>query len=435
MNFLKNTVSLLLLVLMTMTAGVTVAQNMNPSNLTASPYTRYGYGKLGTFGNAATRSMGEVGVAIRSNNYTTLANPASLTAIDTLTMIFSMGLDADYSTFNENGKTSRDWDAGFSYMSMHFPLWRNFAMSLSLSPYSTVGYSYGNVEKTPIQSPINRHDTLSVASVYNGVGGINNFMMGIGYRVFQTKMTEMSVGVNAGYLFGTIQHSVELTTTSQSNSTTVSHQMDVRGLLLQFGAQYTHRFNATRSLTIGATFQPKLNLSVDTETLKLSTDTLLSNNRYRSSIKSPMKFGIGATYSLARELMVSAEYEMSQRSDVNGFRTDLTPSNNLFTDVHRIAVGAEYIPRAGSNRFWQNCRYRLGFNTKNSYLLLDDKKMNEITATAGLSMPVNRRCFLDFGFGYSHLQPVKDSMLKEDYLNISVGVTFNEMMFFRNKLR
>ena len=435
MNFLKNTVSLLLMVLMVMTAGVSVAQNMNPSNLTASPYTRYGYGKLGTFGNAATRSMGEVGIAVRTNNYTTLANPASLTAIDTLTMIFSVGLDADFSTFTENGKKERDWDAGFSYMSLHFPLWRNFAMSLSLSPYSMVGYSYGNVEKKPLQSPINRHDTLSIASIYNGVGGINNFMMGIGYRPFQTKMTELNVGLNFGYLFGSIQHTVDLTTTSQANSTVVNHEMNVRGLLLQLGAQYTHRFNATRSLTVGAMFQPKLNLSVNTDVLKVSTDTLLSSDRFRSSIKSPMKFGFGATYSLARELMVSAEYEFSQWSGVSGFRTDLTPTDDIFTDVHRIAVGAEYVPRAGSNRFWQNCRYRVGFNTKNSYLLINDKKLNEVAATAGLSMPVNRRCFLDFGLGYSHMQPAGGSMLKEDYLTFSLGVTFNEMMFFRNKLR
>ena len=437
MNFLKNTVSLIVVVLMAMISGVSVAQDTNPSNLTGSPYTRYGYGKIGSIGNAATRGMGDVGIALRTNNYTTLANPASLTAIDTLTMIFSMGLDADYSTFTENGKKDRTWDGGFSYMSFHFPLWRNFAMSLSLTPYTMVGYSYGSVDKTSVISPVNRHDTLSIGTIYDGVGGINNFMMGIGYRLWKNKMNDLSLGAQFGYLFGTIEHTVALTTSSQSNSTLVSHEMAIRGLLLKLGLQYTHSFNALHSLTVGATFQPKLNLSVDTEELKVSTDTLTFNDEFRNDIKSPMKLGFGLSYSMARMLTLSADYEYTRWSEVSGLNTDLSASDGLdiFNDTHRIAVGAEYIPRAGSNKFLQNCRYRLGFNTKNSYMLINQKKLRETAVSAGMSMPVNRRCFLDFGVGYSSLRPSDKSMLKEDYLTINFGVTFNEMMFFRNKLR
>lgn len=435
MNFLNKALASFLMVLMAMIASVSVAQDINQSNLTGSPYSRYGYGKMGSLGNASTKGMGDLGIALRSNNYTTIANPASLTAIDTLTMIFSVGLDADYSHFQENGLSERNWDGGFSYMTFHFPLWRNFAMSLSLTPYSMVGYNYGNVDKKALQSPINKHDTLSIASVYNGVGGVNNFMMGVGYRPFSTKMKELNVGVNAGYLFGSISHSVVATTTSQANSTAVTHEMTVRGLMLQFGAQYTHRLNATRSLTVGATFQPKLNLAVNTEELKLSTDTIQFGEKYRNDIKSPMKVGFGVSYNVARQLTASAEYEFTQWSKVNGFQTDLSQASDVFTDTHRIAVGAEYIPRANSNKLFQVCRYRLGFNTKNSYMLIDDVKLREYAVSAGMSMPVNRRCFLDLAIGYSRLQPSVSNMLKENYLNITLGVTFNEMMFFRNKLR
>lgn len=435
MNLLNKALALILMVMMTMIASVSVAQNLNESNLTGSPYSRYGYGKLGSMGNASTKGMGDLGIALRTNNYTTIANPASLTAIDTLTMIFSVGLDADYSSFTENGKSEYDWDAGFSYMSFHFPLWRNFAMSLSLTPYSMVGYYYGNTEKLPLQSPINKHDSLYVQSQYKGVGGINNFMMGIGYRPWVTKMNELSVGLNLGFLFGSIQHSASAITSSQANSTLVSHEMTARGLFFKFGAQYTHRLDASRSITVGATFQPELNLSVDAEDLKISTDTIQFYDEYRHDIKSPMAVGFGATYNVARQLTVSAEYEFTQWSSVNSLNTDLNMSPDLFTDTHRIAVGAEYIPRSGSNRFWQNCRYRVGANTKNSYMIVDDAKFREYGVNAGLSMPVNRRCFLDFSVGYNRLQPSKDNLLKENYLTFNFGVTFNEMMFFRNKLR
>lgn len=435
MNLLNKALALILMVMMTMIASVSVAQNLNESNLTRSPYSRYGYGKLGSMGNASTKGMGDLGIALRSNNYTTIANPASLTAIDTLTMIFSVGLDADYSYFSENGKTDHNWDAGFSYMSFHFPLWRNFAMSLSLTPYSMVGYYYGNTDKLPLQSPVNKHDTLLVQSEYNGVGGINNFMMGIGYRPWNTKMTELNLGVNFGFLFGSIRHTASAVTSSQANSTLVTHQLFTRGLYFKAGAQYTHRLNALRSITVGATFQPELNLSVDAEELKISTDTIQFYDEYRHMIKSPMSVGVGATYNVARQLTISAEYEFTKWSSVNSLNTDLNMSPDLFTDTHRITAGAEFIPRAGTNRFWQNCRYRVGASTKNSYMLIDDAKFREYAVNAGLSMPVNRRCFLDFSVGYNHVQPSKDNLLKENYLTFTMGVTFNEMMFFRNRLR
>lgn len=435
MNSIKNTVALIIMAVFAMIASTSVAQDNNPSNLTGSPYTRYGYGKLGSIGNAATRGMGDLGIALRSNAYTTLSNPASLTAIDTLTMIFSMGLDADYSTFTEDGLKDRKWNGGFSYMSLHFPLWRNFAMSLSLTPYTMVGYDYGAVDKIHLESAINKHDTLGIVRLYNGTGGVNNFMMGIGYRPYASKMKELSVGANVGFLFGTIEHTASVTTTSQANSTVVDHEMTIRGLYLQFGAQYTHRFNALRSLTVGTTFQPSLNLNVGTEEIKLSTDTITVEDKFRSGVKAPMKLGLGASYSVARSLMVSAEYEFTQWSEVTGFKTDLTAAEEVYTNTHRFAVGAEYIPKAGSPHFWNNCRYRLGANTQNSYIQLGGSGLRETSVSAGLSMPVNRRCFLDFSFGYSHLQPSRSNVLKEDYLKFSLGITFNEMMFFRNRLR
>lgn len=435
MNSLKNTVALLALVVMTMITGTSVAQDTNASNLAGSPYTRYGYGKLGSLGNAATRGMGDLGIAVRTNNYTTIANPASLTAIDTLTMIFSVGLDMEYSSFHEYGKTESNWNGGFSYMTFHFPLWRNFAMSLSLTPYTMVGYDYGGIDKIPVQSAINKHDTLGIVSEFSGTGGVNNFMMGIGYRPYVSKMNELSVGANVGFLFGRVNHSAGAVTTTQANATVVNHEMDIHGLYLKFGAQYTRRFNALRSLTVGATFQPKMNLNVATEEIKLSTDTITVEDKFRRDIKSPMQIGVGVTYNVARKLMVSAEYEFAQWSKVNGFKTDLSMSSNVYTDTHRFAVGVEYVPRAGSTRFLNNCRYRFGGNTKNSYMKIDDVTLRESSLSAGISMPVNRRCFLDFAIGYSHLQPSRSDMLKEDYLNFTLGITFNEMMFFRNRLR
>lgn len=435
MNLSKNAVAFVIMCFMLMIGSVSVAQNLNTSNLSRSPYNRYGYGRMGSMGNSVTHSMGDVGIAIRSNAYTNLANPASLTAIDTLTMIFSMGLDGQYGTISEGDHSESSWDTGFSYMSFQFPLWNNFAMSLALTPYSMVGYSYGAIDSNAVNSSTIRHDSLSVASTYNGVGGINNLMMGIGWRFLHQKMNEASFGVNAGFLFGTIHHDAVLSTSSQATGTFVSHEMDAKGLMLGFGLQYTHRFNASRSMTVGATFQPKLNLSVDTHEMKYSTDTVKVDQRYRSAIKTPMKWGIGLTYEMARQLTVSAEYEMTRWSEVKGFNPNMQAEEGLFDDVSRVSLGVEYQPKTFSRNILQVCRYRMGASTRNGYTFVKDATLREYAVNAGFSIPVNKRSYVDFGVGYNSIKPSHDNLVKENYLTFSLGLTFNEMMFFRNKLR
>lgn len=435
MNFLHRLVNVILLLVFGALCSVAVAQNLNSSNLTSSPYNRYGYGRLGSLGNSVTRSMGDAGIALRSNLYTSLANPASLTAIDTLTMIFTVDLDAQYGKMSEGDNARRNWDAGFSGMSFQMPLWRNFAMSLSLSPYSMVGYFYGTTGKQAVQNPVQTHDTLSYASSYAGVGGINNFMMGIGWRPFRTKMQELNVGVNTGWLFGTIQHTGAMATSTQANGTYVSYEATVRGLFLQFGAQYTCRLNATNSLTLGAIYAPQLNMHVASETMKYSTDTISTSDKFRNGIKSPTRYGVGLSFNKLRKFTVTAEYEMSKWSEVAGLNTEMDRQEGIFNDSYRMALGVEYLPKTMTNNFFKACRYRAGLSYKTSYLKVNDKALRELGANLGISMPINKRSSLDLGVGYSTLQPEGGQMVKENYLTINVGLTFNEMMFFRNMLR
>ena len=73
----------LLVLLLTMLAGTSVAQNN-----TNSPYTRYGYGQLSEQGSSNSRAMGGIAYGLRDKYQTNFVNPASYTAIDSLTFIF-----------------------------------------------------------------------------------------------------------------------------------------------------------------------------------------------------------------------------------------------------------------------------------------------------------------------------------------------------------
>lgn len=434
-----------------MLSATAYAQNLNDNNLSNSPYSRYGYGRMGSVGNAATKSMGDVSTGMRMRNMTNLGNPASLTAIDTLSMVLSMGLDGQLGVFSEGGKSERKWDGGLSYMSFHFQTWSNQAMSLSLTPYSMVGYNFGssNKESLGFSAITNNHvDTLRTTQSFYGVGGINNFMLGYAWNAIHSRKVNLSIGANFGFLWGSTSNtSYWAVTSGQANSTYVEYNFDVKGIYMKFGLQYSQLVNADNQFTIGATFQPKHSLSVDAEkwTVGTSIDTLIVSSKLRNQVYTPMSFAVGGSYVWQHQLTVGLDYEFTKWSDA-GFADvgrDGVTYNNL-RDVHDIRFGVEYLPKLYARSYFQACRYRMGFSTKNGYANIPtstpdgsvvNNSLREYNVTLGVGLPVNKRCSIDIGLGYQHVRPSADNMLKENYLKIVVGLTFNEMMFFRNRLR
>ena len=85
MTYQRQVISILLLTLLPLTA---TAQ----SNGTNSSYSRYGLGLLCDQSQGYNRSMGGVGQALRSGNRLNKLNPASYSAIDSLSFLFDVGM-------------------------------------------------------------------------------------------------------------------------------------------------------------------------------------------------------------------------------------------------------------------------------------------------------------------------------------------------------
>lgn len=433
-----------------LTVTSAVGQNQNDNNLSNTPYSRYGYGRMGTTGNAMNKSMGDLSTGLRTRSYTNLGNPASLTAIDTLSMIFSIGLDAQLGHFTEAGKSERKWDAGLSYMSFHFQTWSRQAMSISLTPYSMVGYNFGGTDKQSLEySPTNKDhiDTLYTTQQYYGVGGLNNVMVGYAWSPIRNRTTDLSIGVNGGFIWGSITNSsVWSVESGQAHSTYIEHRLDAKGFYLKLGLQFSKIINAYNQFTLGATWQPKVNLNVDAEKWVVgeAIDSLVTTNKYRSGVQTPGSFSVGATYKWDNRLTFGVDYELTQWSKAGALNADLNYAHGSLSDVHDIRVGIEFLPRVMAHSYLQACRYRLGFSTKNGYCkipiekvkgVIEENTLREFNLTAGVGFPVNKRCSIDLGVGYQRVQPSSSDMLKENYFKVVLGLTFNEMMFFRNRLR
>ena len=113
-------------------------------NSTISPYSRFGYGLLSDQANTMQKSMGGVGVAMRSGRQINYMNPASYAGMDSLTFLFDMGLDAKVLLTSEGGSNGKNFTGGLNYITMQVPLTKWLGASMGLIPFSEVGYSFGD---------------------------------------------------------------------------------------------------------------------------------------------------------------------------------------------------------------------------------------------------------------------------------------------------
>lgn len=133
--------TLLALVLSLFCGGVMAQNNTN------SPYTRYGYGHLADQGSSNSKAMGGVAYGLRDGTQVNFANPASYTAVDSLTFIFDGAVSLQNTNFSDGTLKQNAKNSSFDYITMQFRLARWCGMSLGLIPFRMWVIAWENIEK------------------------------------------------------------------------------------------------------------------------------------------------------------------------------------------------------------------------------------------------------------------------------------------------
>ena len=99
---------------------------------TNSPYSQYALGVLSDQSQGYNRGMNGLGIGLRSGNQVNVLNPASYSSIDSLTMIFDLGLSLQLTNFEENGMRKNARNANFEYAVATFRLFPKFGVSAGI---------------------------------------------------------------------------------------------------------------------------------------------------------------------------------------------------------------------------------------------------------------------------------------------------------------
>ena len=74
-------------------------------------------------------------------------------------------------------------------------------------------------------------------------------------------------------------------------------------------------------------------------------------------------------------------------------------------------------------------------NFNRDYLIVRGNNVREYGLSVGLGFPVPTfKTTVNLGFEWKHRQASPQSLIKEDYLNITLGINFNEMWFRPSKI-
>jgi len=388
------------------------AQNTN------SPYSRYGLGSLENVSMGKSRAMGGIGYGIRDNTQINPLNPASYSAVDTLNFVFDFGVSSSYSFFTENGKSQTNPNGKFDYLAMKVPLKKYWGMTLGLMPFSSVGYSRKENGTTTFGD-------IDYTNTYVGSGGLNTVFLGTGISLGKN----LSLGTNIKYVFGTLSYT-GTTSNTEYNSSYFYNSLILGAPSLDFGVQYQIDMGKKGELVLGATFTNASAFQLnERDSVNISgTDTTTSEEDYAFDL--PNTIGIGASYTYDRRLTVGFDYQNQAWSKANFYSKKGTLSDNT-----KYALGVEYLPALIATSYFNAIRYRFGMNYTDTYYKFSDGTVKNVGLTLGFGLPLRgQKSALNLSFEAGKLIVPASCALHENYLKVSLDVSFNEMWFLKRKL-
>ena len=409
----KTKILAIAIAMATLTASAQVA---------TSPYSKIGYGFISDNATGVQRSMGGVGYAMQNGRNINVMNPASYSQVDSLTFLWDMGLDLTNLWSKEGDERGYSFGGGLDYMAGHFKITKGMGGAFGLVPYSSVGYSFGNDLK---------NDNGEVRS---GTGGFNQLFVGVGYE----PVKGLCIGANVAYLFGTTSNSSNVVTES---ITLYNREMEIRDYNVQIGLQYgvTLRDGKDR-LVFGATYQPRKSFHGHTwGIVHDSQDTKPDTVGYTSlsgKYEQPHSIGAGVSYCYNNKVTAEVDFTYQQwakskYTPIEGFEAP----NVRFNNRYKVAAGVQYTPnRRGS--YFGGMVFRFGGHYTHDYINVTGNNVRDYGLACGISLPVaGGKSMVNIGLEWNHRYSKPVMLIRENYLNITLGITFNELWFWKSRIR
>jgi len=430
------------------------AQAQTSSINAFSPYSMYGIGELQTPGVTAQRSMGGVGLGMRSTLMVNPLNPAAYSMTPRQGFLFDFGVEGVnfYNRQQHYGegvqpasRTSYN-TVNFHDIAFQLPLAKGLGLGFSLTPYSSVGYRVAADDQSEeVWGNIGR-----VQYLYAGEGDLTEVKLGIGWEVVK----RLSIGIAAQYYWGDLERTYQTVVSNNIiaggsvNTVTGIDSYQFSRIKMQAGLQADLIRNETRLLTLGATYdvggslRPSVNRSVSAGDIY---GTPVRGDTTRMALKLPAQLGLGLYYQSAK-IVAGLDY-VYQNWEKNESPQPVAGAVDVaYKNTSTVKVGFEYTPnRMDIRSYLKRWSYRVGFRYGNYYQSFEGKTLPQYAVTAGVGLPMRflGRSSIDFGVEFGQRgtnSPLRVDnrqigLVRQRYVKFSLGLTLfgDDSWFVRYK--
>ncbi len=381
--------------------------------------------------------MGGVGLALRDNKHINYLNPASYSAVDTMSFLFDFGVMGHYTKSETSMEKEEFYGANMDHLALCFPITKWWAASIAILPYSKVGYSIKEEEdKLPNIDPLDY--------LYTGSGGINQLNLGTSVELFN----RLSLGANFKYLFGSIDltSAVQFPYSTNYSYTELKSQTIVSDFVLDLGLQYSQDFHEKYNLILGAIFDTRTKISAENRTLKrnifpgstvalndstlLSPEFIIGGDTTKGNLVIPANLGSGIQLTYDNRFRFGLDVYRQDWSGISFF-----DSQGSFTKRTSIHGGFEIIPDPQAFKgYHKRIAYRLGGHYRNTYLRLEGEQLKDYGISFGVGLPLrNTKSSFNLACEAGRRGTLENNLVLENYVFISFSVTLHDFWFIKRK--
>lgn len=405
-------------------------------NTSSSPYSQFGLGDLKPSLLPQNKGIGGLSNGLRKPgpySNINLANPASYSAIQLTT--FDIGATTDIRQLSKTGISENSFNAILSHIAIGIPVSAKSAMSFGILPYSQTGYQYKNTGDV---------GGTKIDYIYSGDGGLAKAYLGYGFGLGKN----LNFGVNAAYIFGNIKENrtTEFPEDLAALNSRTQVGNNVSGLSFDYGLQYEASLSKTSKLIIGYSGNAgnKLNSKTSTLTTRYIKDFVAGNESpaidttfftegVSKKLTLPLSHSLGFAFQKTDYWLFGADFSYAKWSD---FRSG--SENPGLNDTYGVAIGGQFTPDPTAvSSYFKLVEYRMGLKYDKTYVNINNNDINQYGLTLGLGLPLqsSRTTFYKVNLAAELGQrgTLENSLIRERYLNLTLGFTMNDRWFIKPK--
>jgi len=413
-----------------------------------SSYSRFGLGTLNDQSQGFNMGMAGVGLGMRFGNRLNFSNPASYSAIDSLTFLLDVGMRVSSGHMKNSTSSINVLNTSLDYVNCGFRLAPRLGLTAGFVPFSTIGYDFSTESK--VGSDYTTTQSIVSKSTYAGEGGIHEVFLGIGWRAVK----DLSIGMNVGYMWGKCYHALQQSFTeggvesSKYSNLYNVQETHIHTYKIDFGAQYPLRIDKQNMLTIGAAAGIGHTINSDAVLTRFTTVGDSTQVTTPNAFSLPFSFGAGVAWNHNAKWTVGADVKHERWGDCKApvmknqsdGKITYPSQKGSYMNRTKVAVGAQFIPNLASRGYFQHIAYRLGAHYSTPYLKINNQDgPSEYGVTAGVGLPISNNIskgtVINASLQWLRRDPKVQGMITEDYFMLNLGVTFSERWFMKFKIQ